>query len=64
MKLLQFKQVLLHDYHIPGVGSAVGDGLSVEAAYNYYYNKFNNKMTVLSTCMTFKVHSKRAIVCM
>ena len=26
--------LLLHDYHLPGVGSAVEDGLPVETAYN------------------------------
>ena len=32
--IIQFEHLFLHDHHIPGVGSAVEDGLPVETAYN------------------------------
>ena len=41
-KLLHLKNLFLHDHHIPGVGSAVEDGLLVETAYNK-----NNKIIII-----------------
>ena len=50
--LLQFENLLLHDHHIPGVGSAVEDGLLVETAYNK-----NNKIII-------KLYSLNTYSCM
>ena len=40
--------LLLHDYHLPGVGSAVEDGLPVETAYN---KQQNNSLNTYMTSM-------------
>ena len=37
---MQFENLFLHDHHIPGVGSAVEDGLLVETAYNKQQNHY------------------------
>ena len=49
----------MHGYHIPGVGSAVGDGLSVETGHKIHNinNKF--KKGSLNTYITSRVHSNR-----